>query len=140
MTHGRSGTRSRWQRGRKPPSWDSANVELIYYDADHSGKPADALALARREAARRQDVRTLEALAWALHRNGQSTSARKEIDKVLAVGVAQPETFARAAAIAAAQGDRGHARQWADRSVSMCSASSAAEDARAVLARLRATE
>ena len=121
-------------------NWDSANVELIYYDADHSGKPADALGLARREAARRQDVRTLEALAWALHRNGQSTSARKEIDKVLAVGVAQPETFARAAAIAAAQGDRGHARQWADRSVSMCSASSASEDARAVLARLRATE
>ena len=71
------------------------------------GRPADALALARREAARRQDVRTLEALAWALHRNGQSTTARKEIDKVLAVGVAQPETFAHAAAIAAAQGDAG---------------------------------
>jgi tetratricopeptide (TPR) repeat protein len=85
--------------------WDSANVELIYYYADHADRPSEALALARREAARRQDVRTLEALAWALYRSDQSTTARKEIDKVLAVGVTQPGTFAHAAAIAAAQGD-----------------------------------
>ena len=35
-------------------------------------------------------------------------------DKVLAVGVTQSETFAHAAAIAAAQGANTHARQWAD--------------------------
>ena len=121
-------------------NWDSANVELIYYYADHAGRPADAVTLARREAARRQDARTLEALAWALHRNGQSTTARKEIDKVLAVGIAQPETFSHAAAIAAAQGDTSTARKWADRSVSMCGASSAAKEARALLAQLSATE
>ena len=121
-------------------NWDSANVELTYYYADHAGRPADALALARREAARRQDVRTLEAYAWSLYRNGQATTARTEIDKVLAVGVAQPETFARAAAIAAAQGDSAHARQWAERSVSMCAASPAAAESRAVLNQLRAAE
>ena len=64
--------RSRGAR-RDAAKWDSANVELIYYYADHADRAAEALALARREAARRQDVRTLEALAWALHRNGQST-------------------------------------------------------------------
>ena len=57
-------------------SWDSANIELIYYYADHAGRAADALALARREAARRQDVRTLEALAWALHGRASRRRAR----------------------------------------------------------------
>jgi tetratricopeptide (TPR) repeat protein len=116
--------------------WDSANVELISYYADHADRAADALTLARREAARRQDVRTLEALAWALHRNDQHATARKEIDKVLAVGVTQPGTFAHAAAIAAAQGDSTKAREWASRASSMCSASAGAEQARAVLAQL----
>lgn len=121
---------------RESAGWDSANVELIDYYADHAGRPADALTLARHEAARRQDVRTLEALAWALHRNDQPATARKEIDKVLAVGVTQPGTFAHAAAIAAAQGDTTKAREWASRATSMCSASAGAEQARAVLAQL----
>jgi tetratricopeptide (TPR) repeat protein len=107
-------------------NWDSANVELIYYYADHAARPVDALALARREAARRQDVRTLEALAWALHRTGQSTTARETIDKVLAVGVLQPATFARAAAIAEAQGDLARAREWIGRATAMCAATAAA--------------
>lgn len=114
--------------------WDSANVELIYYYADHGGRPSDALGLARREAARRQDVRTLEALAWALYRDGQPATARKEIDKVLAVGVVQPETFAHAAAIAAAQGDVTKAREWANQATSMCAASPAGGRARQILA------
>jgi tetratricopeptide (TPR) repeat protein len=106
--------------------WDSANVELIYYYADHAARPADALALARREAARRQDVRTLEALAWAFHRSGQSTTARETMDKVLAVGVLQPATFAHAAAIAEAQGDLTRAREWSGRATAMCAATAAA--------------
>jgi tetratricopeptide (TPR) repeat protein len=121
---------------KESASWDSANIELIYYYADWADRPADSLALARREAARRQDVRTLEAHAWALHKSGQSTTARAEIDKVLAVGMLQPETFAHAAAIAAAQSDVVHAKEWADRTVSMCAASPAAAESRAVLAGL----
>ena len=119
--------------------WDSANIELIYYYADHADRAAEALTLARREAARRQDVRTLEALAWALHQNGQSSAARKEIDKVLAVGVTQPATFYRAAAIAASQGDAAKAREYATRSVGMCGSSSFASAARGVLAELAST-
>jgi tetratricopeptide (TPR) repeat protein len=124
---------------KESASWDSANVELVYYYADWADRHGEALALARREAARRQDVRTLEAFAWALHRNGQSSTARAEIDKVLAVGVLQPETFAHAAAIAAAQGDAAKAREWAERSISMSASSPAAADARALLVTLAAT-
>jgi tetratricopeptide (TPR) repeat protein len=119
--------------------WDSASVELIYYYADHAGRTKDALALARREAGRRQDVRTLEALAWALYRDGQAATARKEIDKVLEVGVVQPQTFAHAAAIAAAQGDMAKAREWAGRATSMCAASPAAARAREILATTNAS-
>jgi tetratricopeptide (TPR) repeat protein len=115
-------------------NWDSANVELIYYYADHAGRPAEALTIARKLAARRQDVRTLEALAWALHRNGQLNEAQKEMDKVLAVGVSQPVTFYRAAAIAAARGAAARAREHARRSLSMCGASPAAGSARELLA------
>lgn len=110
--------------------WDSANVELIYYYADHAGRPTDALKIARQESLRRQDARTLEAHAWALHRNGRQNAARTEIDRVLAVGVTRPETLFHAAAIAAAQGDTVKARVWNDRSLSMCGASAVAADAR----------
>jgi tetratricopeptide (TPR) repeat protein len=120
--------------------WDSANVELIYYYADHANRPAEALALAQKEARRRQDVRTLEALAWALHRNGLHSQARREIDESLAVGVSQSDTWYRAAAIAAAQGDGLTAREWANRSLAMCAGSPEAEAARRVLAQLPETE
>lgn len=120
-------------------NWDSANIELIYYYADHANRPSEALALARREAARRQDVRTLEAFAWALHRNGQFGAARKEMDKVLAVGVSQPATFARAAAIAADQRDVTKAEEYARKSTNMCAASSSAGMARGVLAAIAET-
>jgi Flp pilus assembly protein TadD len=121
-------------------SWDSANVELVSYYADYADRPADALALAKREAGRRQDVRTREALAWALHRNGLHSQARREIDESLAVGVSQPDTWYRAAAIAAAQGDGVKAREWASRSLAMCGGSPEAEAARRVLAQLPETE
>jgi tetratricopeptide (TPR) repeat protein len=120
-------------------SWDSANIELIYYYADYVARPAEALILARKEAARRQDVRTLEALAWALHRNGQPSAAQAQIEKVLAVGVAQPATFARAAAIAEAGRDTVTAQKLATRSIKMCSSSTAADQARDVLARVAGT-
>ena len=115
-------------------NWDSANVELIYYYADHANRPAEALALARKLASKRQDVRTLEAFAWALHLNGRSDEARKAMDQALAVGVSQPETFYRAAALAAARGETGKAQDYASRSVSMCRTSTVADLARGVLA------
>ena len=89
---------------------DNANRELIAYWAGAGKKPAEALKLAEQEIARRGDVYTREAYAWALHKNGRRADAKREIAKALAVGVQHPRLLERAAAI---QGTTGHvARAW----------------------------
>jgi tetratricopeptide (TPR) repeat protein len=79
---------------------DNANRELILYYADYAARPADALRIARAEIARRQDIATLDAFAWALQANGQYQEARAAIDKALKVGVREAGLFEHAAAIA----------------------------------------
>ena len=103
--------------------WDNANVELIYYYVDHAGRPAEALALARREAERRHDTRTLEALAWALQANGRSHEAKTEMDRALAVGIRTAASFYHAGSIAAAAGDATTAHEYWNQSISTCSTS-----------------
>lgn len=78
---------------------DNANRELIAYFAGAGKQPAEALTLAEQEIARRGDVYTREAYAWALFKNGRRADARREIAKVLAVGVQHPRVLERAAAI-----------------------------------------
>jgi tetratricopeptide (TPR) repeat protein len=115
---------------KESASWDNANIELIYYYADHANRPADALALAEREAKRRQDVRTLEALAWALHKNNRSRDGQAEMKKALAVGIKDPVSFYHAGAIAAAAGAASDARNYLEQSLSSCSTSLASDEAR----------
>jgi tetratricopeptide (TPR) repeat protein len=79
---------------------DNANRELIYYYADHAKRPAEALRIAEQEMARRHDVFTRAAYAWALHVNGRDADARKQIDQALAVGVKDPVILGHASAIA----------------------------------------
>jgi tetratricopeptide (TPR) repeat protein len=78
---------------------DNANRELIAYWAGAGKKPAEALKLAEQEIARRGDVYTREAYAWALFKSGRRADARREIAKALAVGVRHPRLLERAAAI-----------------------------------------
>ena len=118
--------------------WDNANVELIYYYVDHASRPAEALAIATREAGRRRDVRTLEALAWALHANGRSREARAEMDTALAVGIRTAASFYHAGTIAAAAGDATAARKYWAQSLSTCGTSAVADAARARLQGLTA--
>jgi tetratricopeptide (TPR) repeat protein len=73
-------------------AWDNANRELIFYYADHAGQPEKALDVARREYARRHDVFTLDAYAWALHVNGKETEARAQLQNALAVGTRDTTT------------------------------------------------
>ena len=80
---------------------DNANRELVFYYANHAGKPAEAVRVARIEATRRQDIGTLDALAWALHKNGDDPEARKQMDKVLAVGTRDVGILAHSGEIAA---------------------------------------
>lgn len=80
-------------------SEDNANRELIAYLAGAGKKPAEALKLAEQEIARRGDVYTREALAWALYKNGRKAEARREMQAVLAVGVQHPRVRERATLI-----------------------------------------
>jgi tetratricopeptide (TPR) repeat protein len=85
---------------RVAANWDNANRELVFYYAGPGRKPAEALKIAEMDAARRQDVRTLDAYAWALYANGRASEARTQMDRVLAVGIKDPEILARAETIA----------------------------------------
>lgn len=76
---------------------DNANRELVLYLAGRGRQPAEALALARREAARRHDVLTQTALAVALAANQKKDEAQKVMREVLAVGTLDPRILAQAA-------------------------------------------
>ena len=56
--------------------------------------------MARVEIARRRDIPTLDAYAWALYANGQYAEARVELDKALKVGIRDATLLGHAAAIA----------------------------------------
>jgi predicted Zn-dependent protease len=81
---------------------DNANRELVYYYADHTSRAAEALTLARSELARRRDVQTVAAYAWALHASGRPAEAQKEMQAALTVGTRDPELRRRADVIARA--------------------------------------
>lgn len=89
---------------------DNCNRELILHYAGRGGKPAAALALAKREIRIRHDVRTLDAYAWALHANGRTAQASEQIGKALAVGWRDAELLRHAEAIASASGKSAGAR------------------------------
>ena len=80
-------------------SRDNANHELVLFYAGAGKRPAEALEIARREAALRHDVFTREALAFALNANGRSAEARSVMKEVLAVGTRDPEILRHAAQI-----------------------------------------
>jgi len=93
---------------------DNSNRELIFYYADYAHEPLKALEVARKEFARRHDVFTLDAYAWALHRNGKDKDqeARKQIEQALTVGIRDAKLFRHAAEIALATGDRATAENY----------------------------
>jgi len=77
---------------------DNANPQLVsYYLAN--GRPAEALAAARLEIARRHDIYTLDAYACALAGAGDLASARVEMAKALAVGTSDQEILRHARAL-----------------------------------------
>jgi len=111
---------------------DNSNRELIFYYADHAHQPAKALDIARQEYARRHDVYTLDAYAWALHLNDQDAEARKQIERALAVGIRDAKVLRHAGEIALKLGDRAAAKRYLQDSVSLNAPGS--EQARMTLA------
>jgi tetratricopeptide (TPR) repeat protein len=53
------------------------NRDLAVFYADHDEKPAEAVALARKEFEVRHDIYTWDALAWTLYKDGQFDEAYK---------------------------------------------------------------
>ncbi len=76
--------------------WDNANRELIFYYANYAKKPAESLRIAQLELARRRDLYTLDAHAWALYKSGRRAEARRQMEAVLAIGAHDPKILARA--------------------------------------------
>ena len=98
---------------------DNSNHELIFYYADEANEPAKALEVARREMARRHDVFTTDAYAWALFKTGQYAEARKQIDAALAVGIQDARMLRHAGEISEKQGDRKAAAEYLNKAAAL---------------------
>jgi len=83
------------------PQADNANHELIAYYVDYAKDPQQALRFAAQELARRHDVFTIGAHAWALAATGDYAGARREMQSALAVGVKDPKLLDHARTIEA---------------------------------------
>jgi tetratricopeptide (TPR) repeat protein len=91
---------------------DNSNHELTFYYADHAHEPGKALEVATREFARRHDVFSLDAYAWAMFVNGQYPKARDQIEVAMAVGIRDAKLFRHAGEIALKCGDAGASQRY----------------------------
>jgi tetratricopeptide (TPR) repeat protein len=114
---------------------DNANRELIFYYADQANDPVKALSIAELEVARRHDVYSLDAYAWALCKNGRYADAKKQMDSALKIGVREAPIFYHAGEIESRLGDLAEARRMFTASVELKSFRS--QDADVALASLR---
>ena len=118
---------------------DNANLDLVFFYADHARKPQEALRIAKIQFSRLQNVYARDAYAWALAVNGQTAEARKRIDAALAIGVRDPRLFYHAGAIAAQEHDSTAAAAYFKASLDVNPLSEFAAMARQALEKLPAT-
>ena len=114
---------------------DNVNRQLILYYTDHANNPAKALEIAEKESTRRHDVYTLDALSWALYKNGRYAEAKNQMDTLLKVGVSEAPIFYHAGEIELRIGDTVHAEHYFRTAAQLNSIRS--QDARAALAKLQ---
>jgi len=120
-------------------SFENANLALIHYYLNHGRDSAEALRIARIESARRHDVDTLDAYAWALYGAGQFRDAQREIARVFAVGVREAAFYYHAGAIAAQLNDQTSAANYFAESLKTNPSAECAEAAREALGKLQTT-
>jgi tetratricopeptide (TPR) repeat protein len=108
------------------------NRELALFWCDHDRNLPEALELARREVALRQDVYTHDALAWALCKNGRHKEAAAAMAEALRLGTADARFHYHAGAICQGLGERDKARTHLKRALALNPSFSprGAEDAR----------
>ena len=97
---------------RNGASASAYSRQLALFLADHEMKLDEALEIARRERAARQDIYTSDALAWCLYKNGLLNDAKEAMDDALRLGTRDPRLFYHAGMIARALGDRGAAKRY----------------------------
>ncbi len=114
---------------------DNANRELVFYYADYANNLPKALQIGELEVARRRDVHTLDAYAWALYKNGRYAEAKKQMDILLKVGVREAPIFYHAGEIESRLGDNAQAENYLRTAAEMNSTES--QDARNALASLQ---
>lgn len=85
---------------------------LVAYWTDHDKNLDEALALARKERARRKDVYTCDTLAWALYKKGLHAEAKAASDEALRLGTRDPRLLYHAGMIAHALGDRARGAEY----------------------------
>ena len=91
------------------PLWARAVAVAL---ADHALEPARAVALAEAELARRPDLFSHDAMAWALCRAGRGAEALAHAEQALALGTREPALLFHAGMVARAAGDMVRARAW----------------------------
>ncbi len=111
---------------------DNANRDLIFYYADHTNNSSKALQIGELEVARRHDVHTLDAYAWALYKNGRYVEAKEQMDLLLKVGVHEAAIFYHAGEIELRLGNNTQAEHYFREAAELNSTGS--QQARAALA------
>ncbi|MGW7351576.1 tetratricopeptide repeat protein [Streptomyces sp. NPDC054784] len=94
------------------------DTDAVLFEADH-GNPERALTIARQALADRPFLDSHDALAWALHLNGQHRAALAESDRSLALGTRNALFHYHRAMIEKALGNRSAARSGLTRALAI---------------------
>jgi tetratricopeptide (TPR) repeat protein len=84
---------------------DTYSRQLALFWADHDVRLDEALAVAERERAARNDIYTSDVLAWCLYKKGRFAEAKTAIDEALRLGTRDPRLLYHAGMIASSTGD-----------------------------------
>jgi tetratricopeptide (TPR) repeat protein len=103
----------------QPPETSLYNRDLVLYYADRNVHLDAALERARAEASRRNDVYTLDALAWALYKNRILEKAAEAAAGALRLGTQDPLLLYHAGMVYAALGDHERSRDLLGRALAL---------------------
>ena len=92
---------------------------IAVYDSEHGEHLGDAVRIARRDLAARDDIFAEDTLAWALAMNGQWSSARLHAEKAVALGIEDSRVQFHAGMIATHTGHVAEARDRLRRALSV---------------------
>jgi tetratricopeptide (TPR) repeat protein len=90
---------------------------LVLFWSDHDIRLSDALALARQEASDRKDIKTMDALAWALFKNGLYDDAAAASEQARRLGTRDASLYFHAGMIERKRGRNQQAAEFLRRAI-----------------------